>query len=154
MRTSIYINNRYPEKLKAASLILCISKNEIISILISRITNDSVFKSKVYQTVKYQSSYPDIVWKTQHIKFDPVFYEKAIDSRRNFKFSVSWFIAYAIVNYLDEIVKEMTDPENKGNMQDNYDHNFVYIAKTFGGIRGFITIYGVPEEKHLKNLLM
>ena len=154
MRTTIYINRLYYEKLKTSSEILSISKNEIISFLLTRITNDTFFKVKPYETVQYQKSNPDINWKTAHIDLKPVFYEKAQDLKRNFKFSVSWFITFAIINYLDDIVKEMTEPGNQGNIMDNYDQNFIYIAKSYGKIQGFITLWGVPEEKYLNKLLL
>lgn len=76
-----------------------------------------------------------------------LFIKNSIILKRNFKFSVSWFISYAINKFLDEIVKEMINPENQRNTVDNYDQNFIHIAKMSGELRVFITIWGVPEEK-------
>lgn len=151
MRTTIYINRQYFEKLKSATDFLNISKSDIISILLSRMSNKIVFKVKTYETVHYQESDPDINWITMHVRFNPLIYEKTQDMKRNYKFSVSWLVSYAIINYLDEIMKEITDNEN--NNVDNYDQNFIHIVKMYGGIRGFITLWGVPEEKYLNKLL-
>jgi hypothetical protein len=150
MRTTIYINTIHAQKLKVAASLLNISKNEIISILISRLTHDNRFDSSIFKAVEYQKSDPDIIWKIEHIDFEPVFYEKALDLRRNYKFSVSWFIAYGILNYLDEIVENLLNPENKRKIEDNYDRNYVYIHRKLGNIPAFIAIWGIPKEKHIK----
>ena len=131
-----------------------VSKHDLISILLSRIIKNNNFNPRLYQTVKYQDSYPDTVWKREHIKLEPVLYEKALDFRRNFKFSVSWFISFAIVHYLDEIVKKLSNPDSCDNVMDNYHRNFVYISKMLDDIQVFITILGFPEEKYIEKLLM
>ena len=69
-------------------------------------------------------------------------------------FSVSWFLSFAIFNYIDEIVKELNNTEIQENILDNYDQNFIYMARMFGGIKGFLTLWGVPEEKYLNRLLL
>ena len=107
MRTTVYLNSLHFEKLETASKVLNLSTNEIVTILLTRMTDNSVFSTKPYETVKYQTSNPDIIWITMHVTFKPVFYEKVQDLRRNYKFSVSWFISYAINKYLDIIVKKM-----------------------------------------------
>ena len=88
-----------------------------------------------------------------HIKFKPVFYEKAQDLKRNYKFSVSWLISFAIVEYLDDILNEMATPENQKKIMDNYDQNYIYIAKMYGKIPVFIAMWGVPEKKYLNRVL-
>ena len=154
MRTTIYINSILQNKLINASDVLNVSKHELVSILLSRIIRSNSFYSKPYEAVKYQDSFPDAVWKREHIILDPVFYEKALDFRRNFKFSVSWLISFAVMNYLDEIVENMSNPDNHDSIMDNYHRNFVYISKMLGGIHVFVTMMGIPEEKYLEKLLM
>ncbi len=71
-----------------------------------------------FKPVKYQKGVPGTVWKIKKITFEPVFYEKALDLRRNFMYSVSWFIACAIDNFLDELVEEMLNPEDPEIIED------------------------------------
>ncbi len=94
-----------------------------------------------------------MVWKIERIKFEPVFYEKALDLRRNFKYSVSWFIAYAIDNYLDELVDEVLNPKDPENVGVNYDRNSVYIAQLLGDVQVFTSMLGFPELKYLEKFL-
>ena len=154
MRTTVNINSILLNKIKSASSANNISKNELILILLSKLINSNEFNPKPYKAVKYQDSYPGIVWKREHIQLDPVFYEKVLDFRRNFKYSVSWLISYAVMNYLDKLVKELDKSGTHEYFMDNYPRNYIYISKMLGGIHMFITILGVPEEKYLEKLLI
>jgi hypothetical protein len=140
MRTTIYINTLYLDKLEEAMAVVDLSKDELIALLVSRIIKKNNFSSKPYKTVEYQKSEPGIVWKIEPIKLDPLFYEKDLVLRRNFKFSFSWFIAFAIVNYLDELVYELRNPKNCDKVLYNYTRDYVYISKMVGSKRVFITI--------------
>ncbi len=106
-----------------------------------------------FKPVKYQKDVPGTIWTIEKIKFEPVFYEKALDMRRNFKYSVSWFIAYGIDNFLDELVNEMLNPEDPEIIADNYDRNSVYIARLLGDVQVFISMLGFPEEKYLTRFI-
>jgi hypothetical protein len=154
MRTTVNIDKFYKEKLEAALKKTGIHQREMISLMLDRLTKDIAFEAKPYETVKYQESDPDIQWKTMHITYYPVFYEKAQDLKRNFKFSVSWFITYAIANYLDSIVGELLDSTNNKIIMDNYDHNFIHIIQNYGNIKGFLTLWGVPDIIYINRLLL
>jgi hypothetical protein len=104
MRTTIYSDTLLLDKLKAAMAEVGLSKDELIQLLVTRIIKKNSFVPRPCKAVKYQDGGPERVWKTEHINLEPEFYEKALDLRRHFKFSVSWFIAFAITNYLDELV--------------------------------------------------
>jgi hypothetical protein len=140
MRTTIYINTVYLDKLEEAMAAVDLSKDELITLLVARIIKKNSFAPEPYKTVEYQKSRPGIVWKREHIKLDSLFYEKDLVLRRNFKFSFSWFIAFAIVNYLDELVYELKNPKNCNNILDKYVKDYVYISKMVGSKRVFITM--------------
>jgi hypothetical protein len=147
MRTTIYINTIYLDKLKDAMVAVNLSKNELIALLVSRIIKKNSFAPEPYKAVEYQKSEPGIVWKIEPIKLDPLFYEKDLVLRRNFKFSFSWFIAFAIVNYLDELVYELRNPKDCDKVLYNYKRDYVYISKMVGSIRVFITMMDTRREK-------
>jgi hypothetical protein len=140
MRTTIYINTIFLDKLEEAMAAVDLSKDELITLLVSRIIKKNSFDPKPCKTVEYQKSEPGIVWKIEHVKLDPLFYEKDLVLRRHFKFSFSWFIAFAIVNYLDELIYELRNPKGCENTLDNYTRDYVYISKMVGSIRVFITM--------------
>ncbi len=122
-------------------------KDKLIKLLVSRIINKNSFVPKPYKTVKYQESGQDTVWKIEHINLEPVDYEKLLDLRRHFKFSVSWFIAFAIINYLDELVKVFSNSGNTEDTLDNYVKDYVYISKMVCSIRVFITMMEIRSKK-------
>jgi hypothetical protein len=147
MRTTIYINTILLGKLKEAVSEINVPKNELITLLVSRIIKKNHFSPKPCETVKYQKSRPDIEWKREHIKLEAVYYEKVLDLRRHYKFSVSWFIAFAIVNYLDELVDDLKNPEDCDKVLDNYVQDYAYISEMLGSIRIFITMMDTRMEK-------
>jgi hypothetical protein len=153
MRTTVYIKEVYCERLMEVMDLLGISKDNLVSLILDRITVKSAFKVKTFETVNYQKSCPDTVWETMHVRFNPVVYEKAQDMRNNYKFSVSWFLAYGIVNFLDEIVSELTGSGDcDGKVEDGLGREYVSFSVVFGGLRGFFSFWGDPGKKFLKNL--
>jgi hypothetical protein len=66
---------------------------------------------------------------------------------------VSWFVAFAIRNYLDELVYELSNSEDVKTILDNYDRNFVYIANKLNKVPLYVSIFGFPGIKKLEKLL-
>jgi hypothetical protein len=153
MRTSVYIKEVYCERLTQVMDMLGISKDNLVSLILDKITVKSAFKVKTFETVNYQKSCPGTVWETMHVRFNPVVYEKSQDMRNNYKFSVSWFLAYGIVNFLDEIVRELSGSSDSGEkVGESFERRYVSFSEVVGGIRGFFSFWGIPEKKYLKNL--
>jgi hypothetical protein len=153
MRTTVNINRVNFEQICSSSKTLGISRNEVVAILLSRMSEKAVFKAKLYNTVRYQASDPDAEWMTMHVKFKPVRYEKMQDMRRSYKFSVSWFLAFAVSHFLDDMINEMLNPEKKNIKVDNYDHNFTHISQKYNNFQVFISIWGKMNKKKIKKLL-
>jgi hypothetical protein len=65
----------------------------------------------------------------------------------SYQFSFSWFIAFAIVNYLDELVYELRNPKDCDKVLYNYTPDYVYISKMVGSIRVFITMMDTRKGK-------
>jgi len=71
-----------------------------------------------------------------------------VDLRKVRKLSVSFIVALAIREYLDEIIRELS---KKKIITDNYHHSYIFIANIYNGICSFTTFWGVPPEQILKN---
>jgi hypothetical protein len=143
------------EKLEEAMDTLHLSRNELVSPLLARIIRKNEFEPKPHERIRYQERGKGlIVWKKKHINIDSVFYEKYLDLRRNYKFSVSWFIAFAIRNYLDELVCNLSNSDDSEIILDNYDRNFIYMYKNIESVHIFISSLGYPGEKILKRLML
>jgi hypothetical protein len=147
MRTTINADRVLLDKLEAAMAEAGLSKKEMIQLLITRIITKNSFVPQPGRTVKYQSAGPDKEWETEHISLEEEFYEKAHDLKRHFKFSVSWFIAFAIVNYLDEIVNDLKNPGKSEILLDNYVKDYAYISEMVGSVRVFLTMMDTLSQK-------
>ncbi len=155
MRTTITIDSELLKKLEEAAGILRLSKNDMISLLLARIIRKDEFEPRPYERVTYQKWGEDfIILKKEHINIDSVFYEKYLDLRRNFKFSVSWLIGFAIKHYLDELVYDLSNPRDDEKVLDNYARNFVYITRMVDSVPLFISILGFPDHETLKRLML
>ncbi len=147
MRTTINADTLLILKLREAMAEVDLTKDELIKLLISRIIKKNSFVPQPGKTVKYQDGGPERVWKIEHINLEPVFYEKVLDLRRHFKFSVSWFVAFAIINYLDELVNDLSNSGNSAKNIDNYTRGYVYISEIVGSILVFITMMETQNKK-------
>ncbi len=147
MRTTINADTLLILKLREAMAEVDLTKDELIKLLISRIIKKNSFVPQPGKTVKYQGGGPERVWKIEHINLEPVFYDKVLDLRRHFKFSVSWFVAFAIINYLDELVNDLNHSGNSAKNLDNYTGDYVYISEMAGSILVFITMMETQSNK-------
>jgi hypothetical protein len=147
MRTTIYSDKSLLDKLKAAMAEVGLSKDELIKQLITRIITKNSFVPQPGKRVSYQTGGPEREWVIEHIKLEEEFYEKALDLRRHFKFSVSWFIAFAIVNYLDELVSDLKNPGSREKILVNYARDYAYISEMSGTIRVFLTMMDTRSQK-------
>ncbi len=155
MRTTITIDSELLEKLEEAASTLRLSNNEMISLLLARIIRKNEFEPRPYERVTYQKRGKDfIILEKEHINIDSVFYEQYLDLRRNFKFSVSLLIGFAIRHYLDELVYDLSNPRDHKKILDNYARNFVYITRMLDTVPLYISILGFPDLKTLERLML
>ncbi len=124
-----------------------LSKNELIKLLISRIIKKNSFIPQTGKSVKYQDGGSEIVWKIEHINLEPEFYEKVLDFRRHYEYSVSWFLGFAIIHYLDELISDLKNSENSENNLDNYVGDYAYISEMVDSVRVFITMMDTKSKK-------
>ncbi len=145
MKTTINADTLLLDKLNKSMAEVGLPKDKMIELLISRIIKNNSFVPQPGKKVKYQDGGSERVWKIEHINLEPEFYEKVLDFRRHFKFFVSWFIAYAIIHYLDELVSDLIN--NNEDYTDNYMRDYAYISEMLGNIRIFLTMMDTKSKK-------
>ena len=153
MRTTININYDVLERLKDSSEVLDLSSHDLIAMLMNIVISKNNLCATSFKGVRYQDDDPGKNWCKHHVWFDHQVYELGLDFRKFFKVSVSLLISFAIVNFLDELVEKMLNSNLNNCMVDNYPANYITIAKMFDDIKGFIVLWGIPEEEKLKILI-
>jgi hypothetical protein len=152
MHTTININKILFQNLEDISSSYEVSTDYLVSLLIKKVLSSNVLKVFSNNSIRYQKRDPEKNWKTMHVSFDTSVYELGLDSRKFFKFSVSYIVSLGMSLFIKEIIKKLKKHDPNNNI-DNYPTNYILIAKMFDNIQGFIIFWGVPEEKLLRNLI-
>ncbi len=145
IETTINIKSTIMERIIRASEVMNISMNRIITLLIIRLIHNKKLKLKMFTSVKYQDSGDNIAWHKLHVSFTTDIYEKAIDLRKVLKMSVSFIIAKAVENILNEIINDFL----KTNKTDNYFRNYVFIPNYHDGVLYFTIFWQYPPVEIL-----
>lgn len=150
INTSIYIKSDLLGRVFETASYLGISSNKIITLLLYKVMNNKCSMYKLFNPVCYQRGDKNTKWNCFHISLKDNVYEAAIDLRKMFKMSVSFIIAIAIAEYLEEIIQDFY--KNTANT-DNYHHTYIFISNNYEGIFSFTIFWGIPPKKILKTLL-
>ena len=145
--TTLNIHTDVFFKLTQASIILKKSRRDIIVILLMRIMRDIHKFRRGFATVKYQPDDLKEKWHCFPIKFKFDENEFWTDLRKVSKYSVSYLLAIAVDNYLDELMLG-----NKKNIYNYiYFKNYVLYREVIDGIICWQSYWGFPLE-HLRTL--
>ena len=153
MRTTININKDLRNRLLNTADMLHISSHDLIAMLVRLVISKNSYELNISRGVRYQNRDPVKNWETHHVTLDDRLYNASLDFRNFFKVSVSLLISFAILNFLDVVEKKLVNSKINNQKVDNYPLNYIVIAKMFDDIQGFIVIWGIPEEKKLKDLM-
>ncbi len=143
IETTINIKSMIMERIISASEVMNISMNRIITLLIIRMVHNRLLKLKMFTSVKYQDTGKDIKWHRLHVSLNTDVYEKALDLRKVLKMSVSFIIAKAVENILNDIINDFL----KTNKTDNYFRNYVFIPKYHDGVLYFTIFWQYSPER-------
>lgn len=140
IETTIYVHNSILNKLVEGAAVTRKSINSIIKLLIQRIMRDNQRMIKRNSRIKYQERDLKENWHRIHVVLNEYEYEYCLDLRKFLKMSVSFFLAYAVLRYLDELLK------NKIGTDNYYYKNYFFIKKTFDGTICWQIYWGIPPD--------
>lgn len=148
-QSSIYIRDDLYKKLTQAVDILGVKRSRLIELLFIRYLERNNYKKIDFKSQKYQKIKKETKCRRICIYWRNEIYEQCFDARKVFKKSISYIIAQAIDNYLDEIINEI---QNKG-VTNNY--KFFIGVRTTDPTNFYtsITVWGDNSLEMLKNLL-
>ncbi len=114
LQTSVNINRDNLLVLEQSAECFGISISDLITMLLRKMLIDNENRFKKLETVKYQPDDPEKNWTIKKVSFKPEDYELFTNMRMFYKLSVSFILAKAIDQFLDDII------ENFGKIQNNY----------------------------------
>jgi len=141
--TTIHMHVKTLEKLSDISRQTNLSRRAIVSWLLGAMAGNFVIPAIPWSRVRYQDRDRKERWKCMHVNLSPVEYELLFDMRKMYKLSASRIIAYAVENYIDELVDI---PKMKN---DNYRFS-CYVLSRFemGGVICWAQYWGMPRRFH------
>ena len=139
--TTINIDLPYLKKLTSASIVLSTSRTAIISALLNHMSRKKLHHLASKLGIEYQPRLLDHQWHVFHIKLTRDEYDFFQDMRRICKMSISYLIAFAIQNYLNELIKLF-----RGKIDSYRYHNYAIIQNTIGNVISWAIYWGIPEK--------
>jgi hypothetical protein len=140
IETTINVNKHILEMLNNGAAITDKSRTSIIKSLFQMFMKDSQRMIKTNSRVKYQEMDLKENWHKIHIVLNEYEYEYYLDIRKLYKMSVSFILAYAVLRYLDELLKQNIST-------DKYCYkNYILIKKTVDGIISWQIYWGIPPN--------
>ena len=121
IRTTIHIPQHISFKVSLFSVRTGKSYNEILVALAGRMIREAGWRRFCMRPVRYQRRREDSLWRTVHVALPDEVYQKCVDLRGLFKFSVSWFFSHAVEWFLDDVVSRLTDVDKRDNNQEFYE---------------------------------
>ncbi len=140
IETTVNIDVNVLWKISKASIIAGVSKHDIISSLLKRLSYDHRRLLQSWKRVRYQKRAGNNVWKCFHIMLWPDEYEFFLDLRKVCKRSVSYLIAYAVEKYLDEVINDLIKI-----VDNNRYKNYTIIGRVVDGIVCWTYYWGIPR---------
>ncbi len=117
------------------------SRTALIALLMKRVMKDHSRLARAHQSVRYQGALQKNCWRRWHITLCSRDYEQYLDMRKFFKLSVSFLVAYAVENHLDDLVDEIIN----GKQDDNYQYDCYFIVqKSDDSSVSWKVVWGLP----------
>ncbi len=148
-KTTINIRESLLKRVEASARELKTSRSKVIERLLIRMSGDRSMRFHGLSRVRYQKPDKDASWKRFHVSLNHDVYEKGLDMRRVYKYSVSFIIEKAVRKYLRKVEKDIKE-KKKG---DNYMPVYIIIQKYYQNIPAFHIYWGIPDHKTLNRHL-
>lgn len=140
IETTLHVHRNILEKLNNAALRSGKARTSIIKLIMQRMMQNNQRMIKVNSRIQYQKRDLKGNWNRIHITLNEYEYEYYQDIRKFFKMSISLILAYAVLQYLNEVLKE-------DKSADNYlFSNYIFIKKTLEGTTCWQIYWGIPTD--------
>ena len=135
--TTINIDERILGRVRESAKQLNMPESKIVRKLLRKMIVKTGRSIKLFSSVKYQKNNGQKVWKKYHLLLSPQMYERCLDLRKVYKFSVSFFFSMEVEESLDLIVKQLFSGDCSDNYLETYsiqlwedESEKIYVVKT------------------------
>lgn len=146
IKTTLYVNAEFVNMIEKVAEVTGKTRSELIVLLMKRMMKDHGRLACAHQSVRYQSALPITCWRRLHVTVCSRDYEQCLDMRKFFKMSVSFLVAYAVENHLDELIELIMNGGKKDNYQ--YDCYFI-IQKSDDCSVCWKVVWGMPDNPNV-----
>ncbi len=142
IETTVHMHKEILEILDRGAAMTGKSRAFIIKYLMQQMMNKNQKMLKTYSRIQYQKRDVKENWHRLHIIFNEYEYEYSLDMRKFYKMSFSLILAYAVRQYLDDVLCKLFD---KIESTDKYLYrNYLFIKKTLNGVICWQIYWGIP----------
>jgi hypothetical protein len=145
IHTTIRMRVHLQKRIRLASLRSGISSKIILVSLAKKVIRESSGRRFCLRPVRYQRRCADEGWRTIHLSLPEEVYQKCVDLRGLFKFSVSWFFSRAVELFLDDVMRML---EGSGNSDNNQEFYHIRITRLIAGLH--YVVYHAPKTEERK----
>ena len=146
IETTAYIDRECINLLTGMADEAGVSRSKLVILLLKRVMKDHATLVRYDRAVRYQARKPVVARKRLHISIDLREYEFFIDMRKLFKLSVSFLIAFAVREHLDELLTKLAD-EKYDEYADNYPYyHYLIIPEKVDSAICWKIFWGIPEN--------
>ena len=139
--TTINIDLPNLKRLTGASIALSTSRTALISVILKYMSRKPLKHFEAKLGIEYQPRSLDHQWHVFHLRLSRDEYDFFQDMRRICKMSISYIIAFAIQNYLNEIIKLF-----RGKVDSYRYHNYAIMQINIGDVICWAIYWGIPDK--------
>ncbi len=125
IESTLYVHKSILEKLERGVEISGRSRTFIIKQLMKRLMDDNQNMISPSSRIKYQERDVKANWRILHIVINEYEYEYYLDMRKFYKMSVSFLLAFAVIQYLNVVIQESLD--NNINTDNYLYRNYIFM---------------------------
>ncbi len=141
IETTICIGYENLNRIEDAAATANVSVGQMISTLLKYAYGKKGKPAGEFGAVRYCSRGGRGYWQRLHVKFRVDEYEFCIDLRKVWKMSVSFIVDEMIEQYLDEMMREISESPDNYRYSDYAIESFVFY-----GVQCWIIYWGVPPK--------
>jgi len=147
IKTTLHLRRETETRISDAAAITGLNKSEIVVKIMRKLMRNEQAMMRLGNAVHYQAKAPGEEWCRMHLGLWAGEYESFIDTRKLFKWSVSFLVALAVEKYLDKVLEDLNGADTS-RCSDNYLYlHYAIVHKQMDDVVCWKLFRGMPRKK-------